>query len=105
LGKEKGIKQMTKFTTVVFAAATLFAGHAAADPITNLAVYGTDRMVCNLDVDQNWINRDMVQALMADDSRRVKDVLAEISLTGEILQKHIRESGKVAEYCARRAGR
>ena len=67
-------------------------------------VYILDRAMCNIHVDQRLIDDALIRIIFNDDlspsEARMKAARVVVSLEG-----NVRDSGRTAEYCAKRMGR
>lgn len=76
----------------------------AYDDATMIGIYITDRSLCNLYVDQNLINTALVNVIFKDDLSPSQAKLKAAQI-GVALEGNVRDSGRTAEYCAKRMGR
>ncbi|RYX78539.1 hypothetical protein EON76_05265 [bacterium] len=76
----------------------------AMDDLTIAGTYTADRVMCKLYVDQSLINTALVNAIFKQDlaPSQAKIKAAEISVS---IEGNVRDSGRVAEYCASRTRR
>lgn len=72
-----------------------------ADGIDEASIYANDRAVCNLYVDQNWINEALIRGSIENNItiKQAYDLAAE---RGTVLNSAIIGTGRVGEYCERR---
>lgn len=72
-----------------------------ADGISEASIYANDRAVCNLYVDQNWINEALIRGSIENNItiKQAYDLAAE---RGTVLNSAIIGTGRVGEYCERR---
>jgi len=73
----------------------------AMDDVTIAGTYTADRVMCKLYVDQALIDKALVNAIFRQDlsPSQAKLKAAQISVS---IEGNVRDSGRVAEYCAGR---
>ena len=74
------------------------------DDASMVGVYIVDRNLCGLYVDQNLINTALVNVIFKEDLSPSQAKLKAAQI-GVALEGNVRDSGRTAEYCAKRMGR
>ena len=98
---------MTNFlnlTSIALLSTLAFTEAHALEDAEVLGVYVTDRALCGINVDQQLINEAIVKVIFRDDLSPSEAKLkgARISVA---ISSNLQDSGRVAEYCAKRMGR
>jgi hypothetical protein len=71
------------------------------DDLTIAAIYATDRVLCNLYVPQTAIDQALANVVVQYDISPSQAILAAAEI-GTALEGNVRQSGRIAEYCAGR---
>lgn len=97
-------KHWYKWPTIIIgclSAWALTAHYVLADGIVDAAIYANDRLICNLYVDQNWINESLVRGSI-ERNITIQQAYELAVERGSVLNTAIKENGRVSEYCWRR---
>ena len=73
----------------------------ALTDLERAAIYAVDRHTCNLSVDQRLIDAALISVAWENDLRRSEAILVAAEVV-KTLERDLRESGKVQEYCEAR---